>query len=110
MAGVVTTTTIEDTSVFGTRRVVAAKLAFDTGDYASGGIAVTPAQFGLQVIKAMLFQGASIDSNTSANVAGWDPANSKILLFESDSEGDPLDQKPAEAMLASTLRVFVIGY
>jgi hypothetical protein len=47
MAGVVTTTTINRTGVWGDRKMVSATLAFDTGDYAAGGVAITPGQFGL---------------------------------------------------------------
>lgn len=109
MAAVATTTTIIRRSVWGDRRVVSAKLAFDTGDYADGGIAVTAAQFGLKNIDALIPQGAAF-SATLANVAAWDHANSKIVLFESAGDGDMLDEKPAEAMTATTLYVLVIGH
>lgn len=109
MADVATTTTINDKFVWGNKRVRIATLAFDTGDYAAGGIAVTPGQFGLASISAVLFQGASVDSDTKANVPFWNATTGKIQLFESAGDGDPMDEKPAEAMVASTLRLVVIG-
>jgi len=108
MAAVATTTTVLARSVWGTKRVVIAKLVFDTGDYADGGIPVTAAQFGLTNIDAVLPQGASF-SATLANVPAWDQTNSKIVMFECGADGDMLDEKPAEAMTATTLYVTVIG-
>lgn len=108
MAGVVTTTTVLARTVWGTKRVVLAKLAFDTGDYADGGIAVTAAQFGLTSIDAVIPQGASFSASL-ANVAAWDQSASKIVMFECGADGDMLDEKPAEAMTATTLYVTVIG-
>lgn len=109
MAAVVTTTTVLARSVWGTKRVVLAKLVFDTGDYADGGISVTAAQFGLTSIDAVIPQGASFTA-TAADVPAWDQANSKIVLFQTGTAADaPLNEKGVEAMLAETLYVLVIG-
>lgn len=109
MAAVATTTTISRRTVWGDRRVVTAKLVFDTGDYADGGIAVTAAQFGFTVLEAVVPLGPAF-SATLANVVAWDPATSKLVLFECGADGDMLDEKPAEAMTATTLNVLAIGY
>lgn len=109
MAAVATTTTVVRKSVWGDRRSVTAKLVFDTGDYADGGIAVTAAQFGLQVLEVVIPLGCAF-SATLANAVSWDPATSKLVLFECGADGDMLDEKPAEAMTATTLNVLAIGY
>lgn len=109
MAAVATTTTVSRRSVWGDRRAITAKLVFDTGDYADGGIAVTPAQFDLTSIEAVIPLGVAF-SATLANAVAWDPATSKLVLFECGADGDMLDEKPAEAMTATTLNVLVIGF
>jgi hypothetical protein len=113
MAGVVTTTTINKRSVFGDRKVVNATLAYDTGDYAAGGIAVTAAQFGLTVIEAVLFQGAALDvsATPTALMPQWNHGDLKVRLFEAAAAGASFTEKPAEAMGAgASVRVLVIGY
>lgn len=109
MAGVVTTTTVVRKSVWGDRTVKTVTLAFNTGDYADGGIAVTASQFGLSVLDVVIPLGPAF-SSTLANPVAWDPATSKLVLFECGADGDMLDEKPAEAMTATTLNVLVIGY
>jgi hypothetical protein len=115
MAAAVTTTTLNKTTVWGTQRVVDATLAYDTGDYAAGGIAITPQQFGLTFIHSVLFQGAVLDvaATPSALVPRWVPSSAtagKIQLFECAGAGASLTEKPAEAMgTGATVRVIVLG-
>jgi hypothetical protein len=113
MAAVVTTTTINFSNVFGSKRVVGATLAFDTGDYAAGGVAVTPGQFGLVNIDAVLFQGVGLEvsATPTANVPQWVPATSKIRFFQGAGAGDPLPEKGVEAFGAgANIAVIVIGH
>lgn len=115
MADVITTTTINRKSVWGDRRAVSATLAFDTGDYVTGGIPVTAAQFGLSVLDEIIPLGAALDvaATPSALLARWVYSASapKIQLFESAGAGASLTEKPAEAMgTGATMRVLAIGY
>lgn len=113
MAAVVTTTTVNRKSVFGDQRVVSATLAFDTGDYAAGGIAVTASQFGLVTINELLFQGAVLDvaATPTALLPRWNASTSKIELYEAAGAGLSFTEKPAEAMgTGATVRVLVIGF
>ncbi len=113
MAAVVTTTTINRKDVWGTRRVVNASLAFDTGDYAAGGVAVTPGQFGLHVIDdVIVLQAIEVSATPTANLGMYNPATSKIRFFQADTtDGDPFQEKAAEAFGAgANCRVLVIGY
>lgn len=114
MAAVVTTTTVNKISVWGDRRAVRATLAFDTGDYAAGGVAVTPGQFGLTVIDEMVFPGISIEvaATPTANLPYYNPATSKIQMFQGSTSADaPFNEKGAEAFgSGANVRVLVIGY
>lgn len=111
MAAVVTTTSITRSTVIGDRRMVTAKLTFDTGDYADGGVAVTASQFGLQVLDTVIPLGPAFTAD-AANPVSWDDTNNKLIFWEVDTAADgvPLQEKAAEAMLAATLHVIVIGY
>jgi hypothetical protein len=114
MAAVVTTTTVNKRIVIGSKRMVLATLAFDTGDYAAGGVAVTAAQFGLVKIDTLFFEGASLEvaATPTANIPRWNPSTSKISLFQADTtDGDPFAEKAAEAFGAgATVGVIVIGH
>jgi hypothetical protein len=113
MAAVVVTSTINYKGVFGAKKVAAATLAFDTGDYAAGGIAVTPAHFGMSHITAVTFQGACVDvaATPTALIPRFVASSSKIQLFEAATAGASFTEKPAEAMGAgATVAVFVIGH
>lgn len=113
MAAVVTTTTINRKQVWGTDRVFFCTLAFDTGDYAAGGVAVTPAQFGLSAIHAIMFTGASLEvaATPTGNIPRYNAATGKIQLFQSAAADAPFAEKGAEAFGAgATLDVVVIGY
>ncbi len=112
MAGVVTTTTINRKSVWGDRRMVDATLSFDTGDYAAGGIAVTPAQFGLQVIDFILCDlGIEVSATPTAQLVRYNPTTAKIVVFQSAAADAPFPQKGNEAFGAgASVRLLVIGY
>jgi hypothetical protein len=114
MAAVVTTTTVSKRFVIGSKRMVLATLAFDTGDYAAGGVAVTAGQFGLRAIDALFFQGASIEvaATPTANIPRFNPTTSKIELFQGSTAADgPFNEKGAEAFGAgATVGVVVIGH
>ena len=114
MAAVVTTTTINRKSVMGNRRAVFATLAFDTGDYAAGGVAITPAQFGLRHIDFVTFAGQAyeVSATPTANLPQWDRTNSKIVFYQDGgTAGTPLAEKGAEAFgSGASVEVFVIGH
>ena len=114
MAAVVTTTTIVKKSVWGDRRAHLVKFAYDTGDYAAGGVAVTAAQCGLSVIDSMFFEGAAyeVSATPTASVPQWDTTNSKIVYYQTGTAADgPLNEKGAEAFGAgASVRAWVIGY
>jgi hypothetical protein len=61
MANPVVTPTINRKSVWGDRRVNDVTLAFDTGTYVAGGIPITAAMVGLNVIDFVLFKGAALE-------------------------------------------------
>lgn len=112
MAAVVTTTTVQNRTVWGTQRVVRATLAFDTGDYAAGGVAVTPAQFGLTRIDEIIFPGAAIEvsATPTGQIPHYAPATGKIVIFQSATADAPFNEKGAEAFGAgANVRVIVIG-
>lgn len=50
-----------------------------TGTYATGGFAVTAADFGLGSIESLRISGSAFNG-TEFNIASWDSANSKIKL------------------------------
>lgn len=113
MAAVVTTTTIVAKRVWGDRRAHLVNFAYDTGDYATGGVAVTAAQCGLQVIDSVFFEGMGyeVSATPTANVPQWDSANSKIIYYQSGADNAPLAEKGAEAFGAgASVRAWVIGY
>lgn len=112
MAAVVTTTTINKQTVWGTQRVVFATLAFDTGDYAAGGVAVTAAQFGLTFIDDMIInQQIETSATPTANIGMYNTATSKIRIFQGSTAADaPFNEKGAEAFgTGANARVIVIG-
>lgn len=113
MAAVVTTTTVVEKFVFGTKRVHLVSFAYDTGDYAAGGVAVTAAQCGLNVITGMFFEGVALEvaATPTANLPYWDSSASKIVYFQSAAADAPFAEKGAEAFgTGATVRAWVIGH
>lgn len=112
MAAVVTTTTLNKSTVWGTQRVVFATLAFDTGDYAAGGVAVTAAQLGLTFIDDVIVtQLIETSATPTANIGMYNPATSKIRIFQTGTAADgPFNEKGAEAFgTGANARVIAIG-
>lgn len=112
MAGVVATVTVNRKSVWGDRRVVDATIAFDTGDYAAGGVALTAADFGLQVIDSMWTEpGFEVSATPTYNLYRWNGTTSKLEVIQSAAGDAPFAEKGAEAFGAgANVRVLVIGY
>lgn len=115
MAAVVTTTTIRKKVVLGSMRVSFVTLAFDTGDYAAGGVAVTAAQLGLNRIDSIMFEGLGIETaaTPTANIPRWNPTNTttgKIQFFQGAGAGDPMPEKGAEAFgTGASVRLVAFG-
>lgn len=103
--------TVVKTSVFGDRKAVQANIAF-SGTYTTTGEAVAPSAFGLSVIDRVLFEGATLDSSSTALLPAWNATTGKIMLFEGVAAAAPFAEKNnTEAYVAgTTARVLVIGY
>jgi hypothetical protein len=113
MAAVVTTTTVQNKFVFGTKRMVLATLALDTGDYAAGGFAVTAGQFGLNRINEIIFPGAALEvsATPTGQLPYFNAATSKVQIFQSAAADAPFAEKGAEAFgTGASVRVVVIGH
>lgn len=113
MAGVVTTTTIQKRVTLGSLRAVFATLAFDTGDYAAGGVAVTAAQFGMNRIQEIVFPGAALEvaATPTAQIPRFNPTTSKVEIYQSGAEDAPLKEKGVEAFgSGAAVRVIVFGF
>ena len=112
MAAAVVTTTVHRRDVSGSLRTSYATLAFNTGDYAAGGIAVTPQQFQLNNIWEICFAGAGLEvsGTPTAQVPFYNPATSKIQFFQSGAANAPLPEKGAEAFgSGASVRCIVFG-
>lgn len=114
MAAVVTTTTIQKRAVVGSLRTVFATLAFDTGDYAAGGVAVTAGQFGMNRIQEIVFPGAALEvsGTPTAQIPRFNPTTGKVEIYQSGANaGDPFPEKGAEAFgSGASVRVIVFGF
>jgi hypothetical protein len=114
MAAVVTTTTVEEKLVFGNKRVHRVTFAYDTGDYAAGGVAVTAAQCGLNTILGMFFEGVALEvsATPTAQLPRWNQTTSKIQYFQgSGTAGAVFPEKGAEAFGAGAgVTAWVIGH
>lgn len=101
------------TDVVGSKRHVEADVTFDAS-YSIGGEAVTAANFGLEQL-LNLRPGLAVDPDTADNafVVGYDRANSKLLVFYSNSDAadGPLIEIPDTTSAAAyTARVTAVGY
>ena len=113
MAAVVATYTINRKDVWGTRRAHNVTMALDTGDYAAGGVAVTPASCGLSVIdEVIVLEAIEVSATPTAHVAMYLPSTGKVRVFQTGTAADgPLNEKGAEAFGAGAyFRLLVIGY
>lgn len=104
--------TINQRSVFGDRRAHNVTLVF-SGNYATGGEAVTPGLFGLNVLEMVIFDGVAFSSaDATATAVKYNSATGKILHYEGSAAGTALTEKTnAEAYpTSSTVSVLAIGY
>lgn len=98
-------------SVFGTDRVVTGTLVF-SGNYATGGEAVTAATFGLTRLDMLIFDGIAVATDlATANPVKWNSATGKIAQYEGSAAGTALSEKTnAEAYATgSNVNVLAIG-
>lgn len=98
-------------SVYGTDRAVTGTLVF-SGNYATGGEAVTPATFGLTRIDMVMFDGVAVATDVAtATAVKYNAATGKIVHFESGAANAALAEKTnAEAYpTGSNVNVLVIG-
>jgi hypothetical protein len=110
MAVAITRVTGAD-GVMGNKRRTVRDLVF-SGNYATGGEALTAANLGLTRVETVTFHGQakSTDAATSTNVT-YDYTNSKVLHYESGASGAAEAEKTdAEAYpTGSNVRVTAIG-
>jgi hypothetical protein len=107
----VTVTQIGRRTVFGDRRVGFYDVAF-SGNYATGGEAVTPGLFGLNDIDYISSDASTNTATTSAEVLLFNVSTSKVQVFESGAANAPLAEKQnAEAYQAGmSARLMVVGH
>ncbi len=113
MAAVVATVSVTRSSVWGDRRCVDATISFDTGDYAAGGVALTPASFGLssKIDFILTEPGYEVSATPTYNLYRWNSSTSKLEVIQSAAGDAPFAEKGAEAFGAgANVRVLVIGY
>lgn len=100
-------------TVFGDRRVGFYDVVF-SGNYATGGEAVTAATFGLNNIDAIYGAIAPATALTTAVAVAYSPTSSSggvLLSYEAAAAGTPLSEKTnGEAYITGqTARLMVIG-
>jgi hypothetical protein len=83
----------QDTT-FGNKRVRPRRLTFSS-NYATGGEAITAANFGLKKIEHLFFQGgvAVASDKTTAIPVFYDQANAKLTFYEGSAAGTALSEK-----------------
>lgn len=74
MAAPVMTVTINRRAVVGDRRSIEATIAYDTGAYATGGVAIAASDFGLQQLDGIQVIGSEVHR------AEYDAANGKMMI------------------------------
>lgn len=101
MAAPVMTVTIDRRAVVGDRHSIEATIAYDTGNYATGGVAVAASDFGLQELHGIQVIGSSVHLGEYDHVAG------KILLRVKSTGAEVAN---AAALTASSkLKVRALG-
>lgn len=105
--------------VAGNKKIKFRKLTTDTGDYTTDGIAVTAASLGLKRFAALVpIGGLYDDSGADQYDILWpvggvrydtERQTAYLILAESAADGDPMDQKPAEAAVIASIQVMAIG-
>lgn len=85
-----------------------------SGNYATGGEAITASALGLKRISAIIFQGgvAAASALSTGCPVTWDQANLKFVFFEGSSAGTALSEKTnAEAFpTGAFIDIVAIGY
>lgn len=89
----VSVTQVGKRSVFGDRRVVVADLAF-SGNYATGGEALSASSFGLSRLDALVLPGAAVAADeATAVVIAYDYTGGKVVAYEGSTAGTALSEK-----------------
>jgi hypothetical protein len=104
-------TVIDKPSVFGERRIVIADIVF-SGNYATGGEAITAANLGLTRIDFLTAAPVSAaDAGTTGTPVRYDYSTGKMQHFEGAASAAPLLEKDnAEAYVSGTkVRVMAVG-
>jgi hypothetical protein len=106
-------TVVDKPSVFGERRIVIADIVF-SGNYATGGEAITAANLGLTRIDFLISAPVSAaDAGTTGTPVRYDHSTGKMQHFESlaVAAANPLGEKDnAEAYVSGTkVRVMAVG-
>lgn len=110
MAVAITRVTGAD-GVVGNKRRTVRDLVF-SGNYATGGEALTASQLGLTRVETVTFHGSAMATDlATATIPVYDYANSKVVHFESGASGAAQAEKTnAEAYpTGSAVRVTAIG-
>jgi hypothetical protein len=89
----------------GDRYLVTGDITTDTGDYASGGVAVTAASFGLDTIDRLLVGKPSI----VATSVYWIKSTLKLKIFLENSISGIEAEHGVSALTASTIPFVVVG-
>jgi len=82
-------------------------IALATNDYATGGIAVTAANVGLNEIIGAVVLGQV--ATTTGYVPVWDQTAKKVMFFEQDA-GGALAEVANGSSTAITVRLLVLGF
>ena len=105
--------TINKISVFGDRKAIQATLVFSS-NYATGGEAVTAANFGLNTLELLMFDGVAVSTDVAtATAVKYNSATGKIVHYES---GGAINAALAEKTNAeayptgSNVRALAIGF
>lgn len=98
-------------SVYGTDRIVYGTLVF-SGNYATGGEAVTAATFGLTTLRMVIFDGIAVSTDVATgNPVKYNAATGKIVQYEGSAAGTALSEKTNSEAYAtgSNVSCLVIG-
>jgi len=99
------TVSIDARTVFGNKRVVFASVSLGNDTFPSGGISLTPSQFGLQHVDLVLFEGKKL-------AYYYDYDNEKINAYLPGSSTGASEVRVAAngATPNETIKAIVIGY
>lgn len=81
-------------------------------DYVTGGYAVSPATFGLGVLRGLMVLGVASAAVTTAYLWQYDPTTGKIQVFATGTaSGDAFNEVAADTDLSAyTLHVLAYGF